>query len=381
MADGKWQGTDADLETSLFEYGFIAKQRAEKDYPDEWFVLYKISGNAYGTGHIRESELDDLINGKEWMEEKDIEKTLNYVGMTKEEWLKGGFINKLSDLLGYWGYEEIMGADYYPLDKKGALKMAGLDSADESKARKCIEELKSTEPKQPEDDGDKQIGSEQSDIIDDKLNKEVTILQGVLMNRRLGQGAALQTANGAMVNILALGAKNEEPTPEPEKEEPKEEPKVGEEPTAAAKVISAASNICATESYKVSKNEFAIAQKMKAKGYKYAMKVPGDERLLCFKTTKDMSSYLQDEKDLKPEWNGSIEDLTIHESKAQAYAVAFKAGKKVDALKILKEKDPNLVVSKEGSPAVGWIQSSSLSIVDILGTDGVKDAITSKVEL
>lgn len=291
MADGKWQGTDADLETSLFEYNFIAKQRADKDYPDEWFVLYKMGNNAFGTGHIRESELDDLINGKEWMKEEDIERTLSYVGMTKEEWLKESFINKLSDLLSYWGNEEIMGSDYNPLDKKGALKMAGLDNADESKARKLIEELKFTDGSQQSEDT--------SDIIDDKLNKEITILQTVFGNKKLGTNASFQTANGAMVNILALGAKNDVVAPTVPSQ------------SMATKMISAASNICATESFKVSKKEFALAQKMKAKGYKYAMKVPGDERLLCFKSTKDMSSYLWDEKDLKPEWNGSIDDLTI----------------------------------------------------------------------
>ena len=127
------------------------------------------------------------------------------------------------------------------------------------------------------------------------------------MNRKLGTNASLQTGNGAMVNILALGAKNDIPSEEPKADEDdKESP-------SAARVIGAASSICATESYKVSKKEFAIAQKMKAKGYKYAMKVPGDERLLCFKSTKDMSSYLWDEKDLKPEWNGSIEDLTVED--------------------------------------------------------------------
>jgi hypothetical protein len=237
MADEKWLGTDADLETSLFEYNFVAKQRADKDHPDEWFVLYRINDNAFGTGHIRESELDDLINGKEWMKKEDIEKTLSYVGMTKEEWLKESFINKLSDLLGYWGYEEIMGSDYNPLDKKGALKMIGIESEEnESKARKLIEDLKFIDgPPKPE-------GS--NTAVDDKLNKEIGILQGVLGGKKLGANASYQTANGAMVNILAL-AKTDIPVNK----------KPGEPtPATAASVIGAASNMCATESYKVSKD-------------------------------------------------------------------------------------------------------------------------------
>lgn len=164
-------------------------------------------------------------------------------------------------------------------------------------AKKIIEDLKFMDGPKPES----------GDIIDDKLNKEVTILQGILMNKKLGANASLQTGNGAMVNILALGAKNDEvgATP-PEKKKPEGCP-------SAAKVIGAAASIGATESYKVSKNEYAIAQKMKAKGYKYAMKVPGDERLLFFKSSMDVGPHLRSEKDLKPEWNGPIEDLTIED--------------------------------------------------------------------
>lgn len=287
MADGKWQGTDVDLETSLFEYNFVAKQRADKDHPDEWFVLYKMGNNAFGTGHIRESELDDLINGKEWMKEEDIERTLSYVGMTKKEWLKESFINKLSDLLSYWGNEEIMGSDYNPLDKKGALKMIGIENDEnESKARNLIEDLKFMDgPKQPE-------GS--SDIIDDKLNKEVTILQGILMNRRLGTNASLQTGNGAMVNILALGAKNDEVGATSPEETPEKKPEDDKEnTTAAAKVIGAASSICATEG-------------------------------------KD----------------------------AQQYVVSFNKGKKEDTLSILKKMDADLKVDPEGNPSKAWIKTS-----------------------
>ena len=263
--DSEWRGLDADLETSLFDYHFVAKQRAEKDYPDEWFVLYQISPNAYSTGHIREQELDDLINGKEWMKEEDIERTLDFVGMTKDEWLKSDFIGKFGDIISYWGVDEIMGTDYSPMDKKEAKKKIGVSDDTEEKdkmesktlAKKIIEVLKFMDgPKQPE-------GS--SDIVDDKLNKEVTILQGILMNKKLGNNASLQTGSGAMINILALGAKNETPEETPDATE---KPEGDKDTTAAAKVIGAASSICATESYKVSKNEFAIAQKMKAKGYR-----------------------------------------------------------------------------------------------------------------
>jgi len=73
-------GTDADIETSLMEYGVIAKQSKYNDYPDEYFVVYKIDENHFGTGYKREKDINDLIMGREWANEKDILSFLDYVG-------------------------------------------------------------------------------------------------------------------------------------------------------------------------------------------------------------------------------------------------------------------------------------------------------------
>lgn len=118
-----WEGVDGDLETSLFEYGFVAKQRPDKDYSDEWFVLYNAGRDNFDTGHIRESELDNIILGKEWADEEDINSFLDFVGSDKESWLTSGFINKLSDLISYWGVENIMGSSYGGFSKEEAEKM------------------------------------------------------------------------------------------------------------------------------------------------------------------------------------------------------------------------------------------------------------------
>lgn len=117
----EWVGPDQDLETSLFEYGVVAKQLDTKDYDDEWFVLYCIAPNAFGTGHIRESELDGLIDGKDWMDETNVRSFLSFVGMSKKEWKKSSFMGKLSDLISYCGTANILGEDYYPMTEKEAL--------------------------------------------------------------------------------------------------------------------------------------------------------------------------------------------------------------------------------------------------------------------
>jgi hypothetical protein len=115
---GKWEGIDSDLETSLEEYGAIANQPETRDYPDEWFIIYKISDDAYDTGWIRESELNKIIAGKEWADDNDIEQFLNTQGMSKKEWLALPFIVKLTDMLGYWGYEEILGGSYDTMSRQ-----------------------------------------------------------------------------------------------------------------------------------------------------------------------------------------------------------------------------------------------------------------------
>ena len=122
-----WVGTDANLEISLFEYGVVAKQPEDRDYEDEWFVLYNVGENRYDTGWIRESELDDIIMGKEWASDEDVKSFLDTMGkyppMGKENWLALPFIQKISNLIGYWGYENIMGTSYHTISKEEALKM------------------------------------------------------------------------------------------------------------------------------------------------------------------------------------------------------------------------------------------------------------------
>jgi hypothetical protein len=173
--DDSWTGTDADLETSLFEYGFVAKQPQNKDYPDEWFVLYRINDDAFGTGWIRESELNAIIEGKEWADEKDIAGFLESVGSgSKEEWLQLSFQHKFSDLINHWGYENIMGTDYSPINKGEAEKMLNSTQLDENllKAKKIINELDETKKQQ---EGLKSLFEDRrpsSLVLKDRLGKD-----------------------------------------------------------------------------------------------------------------------------------------------------------------------------------------------------------------
>lgn len=111
-------GSDVNLEESLFEYGVIVSNEEHEDGSGTHFVVYKINENEYGTGHVSEKELDHLVKGDDWMYKDDIESYLSTDGTTLEEWLKLSLIQKLQSLISYWGYENIMGTDYSPVNEK-----------------------------------------------------------------------------------------------------------------------------------------------------------------------------------------------------------------------------------------------------------------------
>jgi hypothetical protein len=105
-------GTDADKETSLFEYGLLVAPYTKDGNTDEFFCVYRIGDGLFDTGYIREYELNNLINGQDWASAEDIESFLSTYDITKSDWLELNFVHKLSDCLGHWGYENIMGSSY-----------------------------------------------------------------------------------------------------------------------------------------------------------------------------------------------------------------------------------------------------------------------------
>jgi len=130
----KFTGVDASNEISLFEYGFICTQDAKDcTEQDEYFVVYLCfeseGEQKFDTGFIRESELDSLVKGKDWMDNKDIGNFLEFVGCGDNinDWLNSTFENKFSDLLSYYGDQNIMGTTYYPLTKEDIEQNYNLD--------------------------------------------------------------------------------------------------------------------------------------------------------------------------------------------------------------------------------------------------------------
>ena len=113
-----FEGIDASLEISLFEYGVICKH-TPKDYPDEYRVIYGVEVDEQGNYNLvdstwkRESELDNLIQGKEWMSKDAVDSFLRTCGTSLGDWLELSFITKLHDLVSYFGFMDILGSVYY----------------------------------------------------------------------------------------------------------------------------------------------------------------------------------------------------------------------------------------------------------------------------
>ncbi len=110
-------GIDSSLEISLLEYGLIVSNEVHDDGSGTHFCVYKCNGG-YGTAHVSEEDINNLINGKEWANEEDINSFLSFVGMKKTDYLQTSFVNKLYDLISYWGSDNCMGTDYYPMSEE-----------------------------------------------------------------------------------------------------------------------------------------------------------------------------------------------------------------------------------------------------------------------
>jgi hypothetical protein len=81
-----------------------------------------ISPDDFDVSWVTEKSLNDIMLGKEWADKDDIESILDSAGMTLEEWLEMSVPYKLSDLMGQFNYQDILGGSYNSFDKKKAIE-------------------------------------------------------------------------------------------------------------------------------------------------------------------------------------------------------------------------------------------------------------------
>lgn len=101
----KFIGVDVNLETSLFECGLLVKQNPDID--GDYACVYAIQ-DKFDIGYISEESVNIFLN-LSWFNKESF---LLYCGLKEDEWISLSFVNKLSDLLNYYGYENIFGSSY-----------------------------------------------------------------------------------------------------------------------------------------------------------------------------------------------------------------------------------------------------------------------------
>ena len=103
------EGIDVDIETSLCEYGIAWILSNDKK---EYMFFYGIKND--GQEHIEFDNCSfncdiDIYSEFDWACFNDIYETM---GMTKKDWDNMPFPQKINDICGYYGYENVFGSSY-----------------------------------------------------------------------------------------------------------------------------------------------------------------------------------------------------------------------------------------------------------------------------
>lgn len=117
-------GLDVSKEISLLEYGLLMYSKPHPDGSGSHFFVYSIGGNMYGTAHIYPNDIDSLLSGKDWADADSLDGFFSFIGVTNpaDYISESDLLMKVSDLLSYYGTENIMGSEYYPMTEKEAKK-------------------------------------------------------------------------------------------------------------------------------------------------------------------------------------------------------------------------------------------------------------------
>ena len=105
----KFEGGDACLSTSLFEYGLLWH---EGEAETTFIYGIAISPNGYDFNLFDRCTIAndcDVLNEYDWC---DFEGVYKYNGTTVEEWAKLPLQVKISDLVSFYRYENIFGSTY-----------------------------------------------------------------------------------------------------------------------------------------------------------------------------------------------------------------------------------------------------------------------------
>jgi hypothetical protein len=103
-----YQGCDASLDTSLFEYGLAVKTNDDGTYD----IIYGVESDE---GQYVKFEIysqyseSDFPSDMGWFQVSDVAR---FSGLTEDEYLKQPMLMRLSDAVAYYGYNNMFGETY-----------------------------------------------------------------------------------------------------------------------------------------------------------------------------------------------------------------------------------------------------------------------------
>lgn len=104
-----YEGSDLSLDIALFDYGL-----AWKDEGENYSFIYGVGisdnndWNRFAKTEV--SKTEDVYEAYDWADFKGLHSSYS---VTKEEWDKQDLVYKISDLLNYYGYENVFGSTYH----------------------------------------------------------------------------------------------------------------------------------------------------------------------------------------------------------------------------------------------------------------------------
>jgi len=116
-----YEGIDADLATSLFEYGLIWKKGIE-GHENDYHFIFGVGVNNYDEYNLFDwGDLDintNVINEFNWIDDDDWKQVFRFVGLDKNEFFDRDLPFIVYDLVQYFGTINIFGGSYYPFKIK-----------------------------------------------------------------------------------------------------------------------------------------------------------------------------------------------------------------------------------------------------------------------
>ena len=104
-----YEGSDFSLDIALFDYGLAWKDEGE-NYSFIYGVGISDNCNWNRFAKTEVSKTEDVYEAYDWANFKELHSSH---GVTKEEWDKQDLPYKISDLLNYYGYENVFGSTYH----------------------------------------------------------------------------------------------------------------------------------------------------------------------------------------------------------------------------------------------------------------------------